>query len=148
MKATILLFAITLFTIFPAHSQSIVGTYTNTWESKSGEALVYTLTLNEDSTFEFQSERTLLAPDSEITSEASGTWKLNGHLLVLSTDSNDELSSGLNNCKARFVNISPRNPKFNLVKPSLKFYPSEVFYAKNMKLNKEESTVTSIDSVH
>jgi hypothetical protein len=47
--------------------------------------------------------------------------------------------------KARYVSVSPRNPKFNLVKPSLKFYSSEVFFAKDMELIKTDESVSSIN---
>ena len=148
MKSLLLFLTITFTLITSVNSQNIDGIYTNKWESKSGETLAYTLTLNPDGTFIFESERISLPPDMGITSNVIGTWNLTGHLLVLSTDSNTDFSSNLNNSKARYVSVSPRNPKFNLVKPSLHFYQSDVFYAKDMKLHKEESTVTSINSNH
>lgn len=142
MKSILLLVAITLLTILPVNSQTIEGTYTNKWEAKSGEALAYTLILNEDNTFEFHSYRTLLSADSDISKKVNGTWNLKGHILVLKTDSEKGLGSDLNNSKARFMSVSPRNPNFNVIKPSLKFFQSDVFYAKNMELHKQESSVT------
>lgn len=128
---------------------SIAGTYMNLWESNSGEALKYTLTLDADGSFIFQSTRSFAHIESEKTLTATGTWKLQNLLVVLLTDVNDingnELALQLNNTKARYVGISSRNPNFNLVKPSLKFYKSEVFYAKDMDLLKEETSVTKSD---
>lgn len=140
-----LLFSITLVLNFSA--QSIVGTFSNVWEAPSGESLTYTLTLHEDGTFDFESIRTFLNSEKEIKN-ASGKWKLNSHLLVLNVDLNDEsnkLLSGLNDSKAKYVSISPRHPDFNSLKPSLRFFQSNVFYAKDMELFKEAESVTSTE---
>lgn len=137
------------FSLNAQTTSSIAGTYTNKWESNSGEALEYSLTLDADGSFIFQSNRLFDSVESEKTLTAKGSWKLQNQILVLFTDPNDfnnnELSLHLNNTKARFVNISPRNTNFSLVKPSLKFYKSEVFYAKDMELLKEETSVTKTD---
>ncbi len=138
-----------LFSVNAQTASSITGTYINMWESNSGEALNYTLTLEADGSFIFQSKRSFANIESEKTLTATGSWKLQNQLLVLLADPNDtnsnELTLQLNNTKARYVSISSRNPNFNLVKPSLKFYKSEVFYAKDMELIKEETSVTKSD---
>lgn len=146
MRSLLLLFIITL-TAFSTKAQTIEGTYANKWEGGSGEAIAYSLTLNDEGTFSFTSTRTFLdnVPDKRV--EAIGTWTLDGHLLVLCTDNKDTemtpLQSQLHLNKARFISISPRNPKFNILKPSIKFYTSEVFYAKDMELVKTELEVSS-----
>ena len=146
MKSLLLFIALT-FTITTIQSQEIEGTYANKWLANTGEGIEYTLTLDTEGTFTFDYTRMYKdeVPDTNV--KVNGTWKMEGHLLVLDTDTtnddNHKIASGLNLNKARFVSVSPRNPNFNLVKPSLKFYSSDVFYAKDMELIKTESTITA-----
>lgn len=148
MKSLLLTLLIAIVIVFNGNAQSIVGTFSNVWEAPSGESLTYEITLNEDGTFYFESLRTFLNSE-EKTETASGKWKMDNHLLVLTTDLKDkssELISGLNDSKARYVSISPRHPKFNSLKSSLKFFQSDVFYAKEMELFKDQASVTSSDN--
>lgn len=145
MKTILLTLVISFSTLFNCFSQTIEGTYSNIWTSPSGESLSYELTLNEDGTFKFTSTQSYLSSDVT-TMHAEGTWKIQNYLLVLNTEGNSdakELASRLNNSKARYVSVSPRNPNFNLMKPSLKFYKSDVFFAKEMALQKDDTTITS-----
>lgn len=145
MKSLFLFFVITSF-VFTSTAQTIEGIYANKWESTTGEAVAYDLVLKSDGTFIFETTRTYLSSTPEKTLKAQGTWELNGHLLILNTnEQSNTLASDLNMNKARYVSISERNPNFNLVKPSLKFYRSDVFYSKDMELFKTESSVTSSD---
>ncbi len=145
---SLLLFFILLSITLPLSSQSIEGNYSNKWEAPSGESLEYSLTLLEGGEFIFNSTRTYRddLPNSFV--QAKGKWKINGQLLILNThyseDTENKLQSSLDMNKARFISISPRNPDFNLFRPSLKFYNSEVFYAKDMELIKAESNVSTI----
>ncbi|MEZ4793101.1 MAG: hypothetical protein R2783_06465 [Gelidibacter sp.] len=149
MKSLLLFSALIVTFSFTASAQSVEGVYTNKWKSPSGEALAYELILHEDGSFTFYSTRTYLDSDPDKTTEVDGTWTLDGHLLVLNTNhkTDNALTTGLDNNKAKYVNISPRNPNFNLIKPSLRFYESGVFFAKDMELFKTESKsgVTSSD---
>jgi hypothetical protein len=148
MKALPLILLTTL-TIFTLHSQNIEGTYSNKWISNSGEGIEYVLTLNEDGNFTFNYIRMYMDSDSDTKIEVQGTWVLENQLLVLNTDDGSEkensIASGLNSNKARFLSVSPRNPKFKLGKSSLKFYKSDIFYAKDMKLIKTAPTVTAVE---
>ncbi len=125
-------------------AQAVEGTYANQWESQSGEAISYELTLREDGTFTFISIRTYLDAQPKSKSEIEGIWKFMNRTLELftTTQDNNQLAKDLNMNKARYISISPRNPNFNLVMPSFKFYESKVFYSKNMELIKIESVVT------
>jgi hypothetical protein len=144
-----LLFALFIIcTVFiSAHSQTMEGTYTNTWDSDAGGALTYTLTLNPDNTFVFVSHRVYEASIPPKTITANGTWDRRNRLLKLSTDAaakESDLVEKLNRNKARFKSYSPRHRKYGKVKPSLRFFRSDVFYAKGMKLHKEDTdTVVS-----
>lgn len=147
-KTTLLLFTL-LCAFFSAYSQTITGTYSNRWESQSGEAIAYTLTLKSDGTFIFYSNQTYWGDEGIKTTKAIGTWKSNNHLLVLTTepdeDSNIGLIKELNNNKARYNRVSERKRLTSDEKSSLKFYQSDVFYAKNMELFKQDAIMSSVD---
>ena len=147
MKALLLsLFAFLIISI-TASSQTMEGTYTNTWESTAGGALTYTLILNPDNTFQFVSHRIYESSHPSNLTTVVGTWENNNRLLILVTDSSPddiELVKRLNKNKARFKAYSPRHRKYGQIKPSLRFYESKVFYAKEMTLHKEDdNTVVS-----
>lgn len=128
-----------------AQSQNIEGIYANKWIGNSGEGVQYTLTLQDDGNFIFDYRRIYKDDIEDSKIEVKGVWILENRLLTLKTehDGDNKIALGLDLNKARFISVSPRNPDFNLVKPSLKFYESDVFYAKDMELIKIESTVTS-----
>lgn len=143
----LLLFLFISFTI-NLQSQEIQGTYANKWVSDSGEGIQYNLTLQNDGQFVFEYIRIYKEEIEDAVTQVKGNWNFENNLLTLSTESNDndeQLSESLNSNKAKYMSISPRNPNFNLVKPSLKFYESDVFYAKDMELIKTESTITSTE---
>lgn len=148
MKKTLLVFFATLCAIISTYSQSITGTYSNRWEAPTGEGISYTLTLKPDGTFVFYVNQTYF-DNSEKTTKAYGTWETNNHLLVLTTQTEDETSMGLikdlNNNKARYHKVSERKKLNSDEKSSLKFYQSNVFYVKNMELFKMENIVSSVD---
>ncbi|MCK7589630.1 copper resistance protein NlpE [Subsaxibacter sp. CAU 1640] len=144
MKTYILLFAILFSSIF-TYSQNIEGIYANKWLANSGEGIDYTLDLKADGTFAFIYKRIYINGSKDRVVEVEGTWVLDNHLLTLYTEGQTdvEIAKWLDENKARFVSVSPRHPQFNLIKPSLKFYESNIFYAKNMELIKTESSVTA-----
>lgn len=149
MKTLLLSMVIVCSTFLSATSQNIAGTYTNKWESTSGEFVAYTLTLNPDGSFTFNSHQKFLGQEDVRRTTAEGTWKFENYLLVLATDNSEEtdnaLIANLNNCKARYAKVSTRKVNTTGEKPSLKFYQSDVFYAKGMELYKQKSTVTTLD---
>ncbi|MEZ4803651.1 MAG: hypothetical protein R2797_12840 [Gelidibacter sp.] len=149
MKSILLFLVFILSSFSSVNSQTVEGTYTNKWVASSGEGISYTLVLKDNGQFTFSSTRFFMDSTADKTVKADGTWSLDGHLLILDTQTNDKNSEGLisnlNQNKARYVSVSPRNPNFNLVKPSLKFYESDVFYAKDMELFKTEDQVTTLE---
>lgn len=149
MKTLLLSIVITCSCFLSALSQTIEGTYTNKWESSNGEFVAYTLTLNPDASFTFNSYQKFLGQEEEKRTTAKGTWKFENYLLVLATGESNEtdtvLIANLNNSKARYTKVSTRKVNASGEKPSLKFYKSDVFYAKGMALYKQESSVTAVD---
>lgn len=139
---TLLLTIIAIFTIsISVHSQTMEGTYTNTWESDAGGGLTYSLTLKPDNTFQFVSHRVYENSIIPKTITVNGTWRRKHRLLILATEASSDdnnLLMKLNNNRARFKVYSPRHRKYGEVQPSFRFFRSEVFYAKGMKLIKEE----------
>ncbi len=145
MKTYLLFFILSLLAI-TSNAQIIEGLYSNKWASPSGEGIEYSLIISNDGTFIFKSTRTYLDDVPNKTEEARGAWDLDGHLLILrTTDNGNELASRLNLNKAKYVNLTSRSTKFNMVKPSLKFFESSVFYSKNMELFKLETNVTTLE---
>lgn len=148
MRTFLLIFTLSIFTL-PISAQTIEGTYANKWKAPTGESIKYSLTLHEDGNFIFSTVRTYSEELPDKIVSAKGTWNLNGHLLELNTandtESENALQDKLDMTKARYNSVSKRHPKFNLMKPSLKFYHSEVFYAKDMELVKTDDDVTSIN---
>lgn len=148
MKTLLLSVVIFFCALFSSFSQNIQGIYTNKWASSDKESLSYTLSLKEDGTFTFESFRTYIGTPDIIT-KAQGTWENNGVLLELLTElgngNDNSLAAELNNTKAKYTCLSPRHPDFNLVKPTLEFMKSEVFYVQGMELLKQDTKVTSMD---
>ncbi|HNQ26851.1 MAG TPA: hypothetical protein PKL92_02920 [Aquaticitalea sp.] len=146
----LMLFLVAVFcTNFYNYSQSITGTYSNRWEAHTGEAITYTLTLKSDGTFVFYSDQKFYGNEGEKLTMVKGLWETNNHLLVLTTKSGEDydpnLTKNLNNNKARYKHISERKQLTSQEKPSLLFYKSKVFYAKNMELFKQAAITTSVD---
>lgn len=144
MKTILIIFILTI-TIYPTWSQKVEGTYSNKWESSSGEAVEYKLTIHKNGTFTFYATRKHLENSLYKTEMAEGSWKYENHLLTLDTRSDDhsnELAKNLNANLARYIDISPRNPKYKSLKPSFKFYKSNVFYSKDMELFKIKTEAT------
>ena len=147
---TITLFLFLTLSIFTLQAQNVEGTYANKWISEKGEGMAYTLTLQDDGTFTFYYTRKYIGSHPDKNEEIRGNWNLDGHLLVLNTNEEEstdpQFAAELNANKARFVSISPRHPKFNLVNPTLEFFRSDVFYLKGMELIKSDQDITSTDS--
>ena len=120
------------------------GSYLNMWKSETGSVITYMLTLNPDNTFTFESNRFYASSRPTKTENVNGVWKKRHRLLILKTEgiANEvALAKTLNKSKARLKVYSKRHKKYGKVKPSLKFYKSKVFYAKAMKLFKEDDDI-------
>lgn len=139
MKTLLALLCFSCALLPTVHSQTMEGIYTNTWDNVSGFSLTYTLTLNPNGTFVFESSRIYEDADPSKTVVVNGTWQQDDRLLTLKTDTTTvdaALAKALNSSKARFVSYSPRHTLYGLEQPTLQFYQSEVFYAKGMHLEK------------
>lgn len=146
MKSIILTITL-IFISLPSFSQNVEGTYTNSWLSNSGDGIKYTLILQDDGRFTFHHRRIYSNIEEDAKTDVEGTWQLDGHILILNTEmpnsESNKIATDLDANKAKFISVSPRHPKFNIIKPSLKFYESDIFYAKDMELVKTEAGITS-----
>lgn len=146
---TLIFFCTLILSTLTTFSQTIEGTYANKWLSKTGEGIEYILTLQDNGEFTFNHRRMFKEASYNTDVEVQGTWELKGHLLVLNTNNSleqhNDIAAKLDSNKARFISVSRRNPDFNMVKPKLQFYKSDVFYANDMELVKTESSVTTAE---
>ncbi len=129
-----------------AFSQSMEGSYANTWESEKGSGIRYSLLLNPDKTFIFESNRFYASSTPSKVETVKGLWKKRHRLLILKTKgiANDHpLAKKLHKNKAKLKVYSKRHKNYGKVKPSLKFYRSKVFYAKGMRLIKKEEDIAT-----
>lgn len=132
-------------------AQTVHGTYSHTWDNPTGIALTYTLFLNSNGTFIFESIRhyTTNEPTNSIT--VKGSWSQNGRIITLNTEpkaSDDLLVRQLNGVKARYIDYPPRHHQYGQMEPSLKFYQSDAFHAKDMALErKEKEVLSSVETV-
>lgn len=104
----------------------------------------WTLTLNEDGTFLYHFLRDLSAVSKANTEEnfyGKGTWKAEKNLVFFHSDENKDLDEkhtiDFTNSKARYTTKSPRDTSNKVVKTSLRFYESDLFYIKGLELFKE-----------
>lgn len=100
----------------------------------------YTLNLNQDSTFTFQSVTNTkmgLNPKIELK-HGKGTWKLKGKVVSFHTDKGKDLvekyTLDFTRSKARFITKSPRDISDRIIKTRLKFFKSEIFWIEGLDI--------------
>lgn len=136
-----LLFILLLNIDYLVSSQSIIeGTYIYEFDG-SNASIRRTLVLNPDRTFLFHAyeyhERGI-PPEKNIYGK--GTWESKKGLVYFTTskaDIDDKHTLDFSNSKARFDAKSPRDKSDKEDITSLRFYESEVFWFKGMKLIKQ-----------
>lgn len=136
----ILFFQIALFssTTMSAQTESFAGTYS--LFPINNEIIKRTLVLKSNGDFEFHS---LEFHENGIPKEkkyyAKGNWVSNKNVILFSvneSDINEKFTLDFNNTKARFHTKSLRDKSNRDIKTTLRFYESEVFWIKGMKLTK------------
>ena len=90
------------------------------------------LTLNQNGTFQFHHfDKISNGIPPERNSYGKGTWISKDKLIFFSTDENLIYESNeldFNNSKARFISKSPRDKSAKIVKTSIRFYESDIFW--------------------
>ncbi|WP_157805266.1 copper resistance protein NlpE N-terminal domain-containing protein [Confluentibacter citreus] len=117
------------------------GVYQVDFLDDENEGIQYTLTLNEDHTFKFHFFRKPKgANNPQENYYAKGTWASENNSIFFDAedvlDLNEEYTLNLKNSKARFNTKSPRDVSARVVKTSIKFYDSELFWVKGLELFK------------
>ena len=142
MKNFLFLLIFSAFFSTTVQSQSIPGNYVGRWVSVNGEILEQTLELSADSTFTFHYYQTFLSPNPEKHIYGKGTWNLDNTIVTFYADKKNDLDAvhtlNFNNSKARFISKSPRDKSDREVKTAVRFYESEIPWAKSMLLFKIE----------
>lgn len=140
-------FLVLLIFMTPLLSFSQTTTYTGVYEMRyelsNGGLLERTLSLNLDSTFLFHQFKKLDTSQPEENKYAKGVWKVEKeNIIYFYTDQNTDLdethSLNFNNTKARYHSKSKRDKSGRLIKKTLNFFASDIFWVKSMKLTKKE----------
>lgn len=121
-------------------SKGIAGEYQ--LEHRSNTVLKRTLILNPDGTFFFHNyENHEGGIPPEKNSYAKGTWILEKkviHFYNTNADLDDKYRLSFNNSKARFDTKSPRDKSNRVVKTAIRFFQSDIFWIKGLKLLKRD----------
>ena len=126
---------------FFAQSKIEHGNYQVNFLDAENEGIQYTLTLNEDKTFKFHFFRKPKgANNPQENYYAKGTYTSENNLIFFDAhddlDLNEDYTLNFKNSKARFNTKSPRDVSTRVVKTSVKFYDSELFWVKGLELFK------------
>jgi len=137
----ILPFLILLFTLSgSAQSKKHAGKYESSAIGE-GYSHINKLTLNPNGTFLFHNYRYIEnGIPKEENKYGKGTWTSKNKLIFFNTDENDINYSHVldfNNSKARFISKSPRDKSARIVKNSIRFYESEIFWITGRTLLKQ-----------
>ncbi|MCK5400862.1 MAG: hypothetical protein KAJ28_04445 [Flavobacteriaceae bacterium] len=143
MKYALIIIFITLHLTLFSQSEKYVGKYEMRYEVDNGGLIEYKLTLNSDGTFLFYFYRNLEPSQPKENKYGKGVWKTErNNLIFFSTNKNNDFDEihtlNFNNSKARYNSKSPRDNSERVIKTSLRFYSSEIFWVKGMKLIKKE----------
>ena len=125
-----------------AQSKAIAGNYEKTHDNEQG-IISYKLSLNPDGTFIFHVyDKIFERISQERNKYGKGTWKAEKNLIYFSSDEqsdfNDKYTLDFSNTKARFITKSPRDKSDRVIKTSILFYESDIFWIKRWKLFKNE----------
>ncbi len=142
MKQILLFFTIIIASMQTVQSQNVIGNYVSSWVSVNNEILELTLDLKADNTFTFHYYQTFLSPNPEKHIHGKGTWSHENTIVTFYTDKKNDLDTvhtlNFNDSKARFISKSPRDKSNREIKTAVRFFESEIPWAKTMQLFKIE----------
>jgi len=141
-KLLVLLILIVPLSSF-AQSSLYAGEYEIRFEMKGGELIERKLSLNQDGTFLFHIYTNIDPKQPEENKYAKGVWKVEKENIIYfyadqKTDIDEGHTLNFNNTKARYHSKSKRDKSARIIEKSLKFYDSNIFWVKSMKLLKKE----------
>lgn len=140
----IILVVLGFFICSEVTAQSGVYIIDHTQDMVDNTKTKWTLTLNEDGTFRYHFLRDLSAVSKANTEEnfyGKGSWKADKNIVFFYSDKKNDLNEkhtiDFTNSKARYTTKSPRDTSDKIVKTSIRFYESDIFYIKGLELFKE-----------
>ncbi|OUR91795.1 hypothetical protein A9Q87_08280 [Flavobacteriales bacterium 34_180_T64] len=118
-----------------------IGIYQAIYNMNDGAQIKYTLTLNENGTFNFHFYRKLICEGCiEENNYGRGTWFSDQKLIYFKTlienDLNENYKLNFQNSKARFDRKSSRNKSQEIVPDRLRFYEPEIFWVEGTELTR------------
>ena len=143
MKKLLLLLLISAPLHLFAQAEMYAGAYEMRFEIKGGGLIERKLSLNPDGTFLFHIYKNIDPEQPEENNYAKGVWKVEKENTLYfytdpKTDIDEVYSLDFTNTKARYFSKSKRDKSDKVIIKSLKFYASDIFWVKSMKLIKEE----------
>lgn len=140
MKIVTILFLLFNLTVF-AQADQVVGDYSLTLGDDENHLLEYQLTLNQDGTFFFHYYSKIkqgVPPEKNLYGK--GKWTVKNNVISFfsadKTDFDEKHTLDFTNSKARFIIKSPRDKTDRVIKTSLRFLESEIFWMKAINLFK------------
>ena len=134
----ILIFNFSLF----AQSNQMIGDYTHIIGQEKTRKINYKLTLNQDGTFLFHSyTKDKHGVPPEVNKYGKGNWKAEKNTVLFFADKENDMDNkhdlDFNGSKARFISKSPRDKTDRIVKTSLQFFESKIFWIERLKILKD-----------
>jgi len=101
----------------------------------------YKLNLYEDGTFTFHSFTYIALPPQKIDKYGKGTWELDDKIVSFHVNKQKDIDNNhtldFSNSRARFITKSPRDKTNRIIKTSLQFFESKIFWIKRLKILKK-----------
>lgn len=141
MKLIIVTFLLISNLALFAQSNHMSGDYNLVLAKEGDHLLDYKLTLNQDGTFYFHYYSNIKqANPVEVNKYGKGKWVERNNLVTFFSDKKQDIDEkytlDFNNSKARFISKSPRDKTDRIVKKSLNFIESEIFWMKGIRVLK------------
>ena len=138
ISTLILIFNLSLL----AQSNPMIGDYTLIAGQEKTRVLKYKLTLNQDGTFLFHSyTKDKHGVPPEVNKYGKGNWKAEKNTVLFFADKENDMDNkhdlDFNGSKARFISKSPRDKTDRIVKTSLQFFESKIFWIERLKILKD-----------
>lgn len=141
MKAIFaMLILISNLTLF-SQSNKVIGDYKLIVETKEKDSFEYNLTLSQDGTFFFQYYSNIKqGTPPEVNKCGKGKWTVENNVISFFADKQKDFDEkhilDFTNSKARFIIKFTRDKTDRIIKTSLRFLESEVFWIKGIDMLK------------
>ncbi len=119
----------------------VVGDYKLTAGNGDSELFEYDLTLNQDGTFFFHYHSKIKRGNPpEINHYSKGKWTIENNVISFFSDKqkdfDEKYTLDFTNSKARFIIKSPRDTSDQIIKTSIQFLISDIFWMAKIKMFK------------